>query len=80
MPVSRRTSRPAWQARKRRWRKDSAGGAANEPSFREAVAEEEANATAKAGSTPARDPSACWGTILASLRSSSANGTQNAAK
>ena len=55
------------------------GAAADEPGFREVVAEEEAHAAAKAG-TQARDPSICWGTILASLRSSSANSTQRVAK
>ena len=38
-----------------------------EPAFREVVGEEEALAAAKAG-TQARDPSVCWGTILAGLR------------
>ena len=56
-----------------------AGGAPDEPAFREAVGEEEALAAAKADAQ-ARDPSVCWGTILTGLRSSSANGTQNAAQ
>ena len=56
-----------------------AGGAVDEPAFREVVGEEEALAAAKAGAQ-ARDPSVCWGTILTGLRSSSANGAERAAK
>ncbi len=50
-----------------------------ERNYREAVAEEEAHATAKAGGQT-RDPSVCWSAILTRLRTSAANSMQGTAK
>ena len=53
--------------------------APEERDYREAVAEEEGHATARAGGQ-AHDPSVCWSAILTRLRTGAANGAQGAAK